>query len=130
MLANYNYAVILSAYQNTLDTANNVLADTILQSQLNGMGLLFKPVIGCYEGKQEKSYIVFCDDYYHVASLEAIALYTYRQECVLVLDSLEQHAMLKYTSKVVMIGGVLQRANSADGLDNYTLVDGDVWVVV
>ena len=130
LLNHYAYAVILSAHSDSLDTEYNALADTIIQLQLKSTGLLFSPVVGCYKGKHEQSYIVFCNEWADVDRLEKIALKGHQQECILVIAASLNIAQLVYADSVHAIGNKLQQVASTEGLEAYTLVDGVPWAVV
>ena len=135
LLHAHDYAIVLSACHNhdTVDAVTKVMLNTratsLLETAIAKTGLKFLPVEGVYEGEHEDSFLVLCNDYYDVARMESLAMYDNAQECVLVLDLLKENAVLKYKDVASMIGRGLQQVDSVDGIDNYSLIDGNYWVV-
>ena len=135
LLNNNTFAVVLSAELHDLkgfyDIAlRNKMATDALIKTLDSTGLRYMPVTGVYKGVEEQSFIVFANNVFDVLRLECIALDQHNQECMLVLDLEHGSAVLKYQEQALMIGTELQSVDSVDGLDAYTMVDGEYWAVI
>jgi hypothetical protein len=129
LLNNHEYAVVMSACVYGCHETDNELATQHMNDLIDATGLRYTPAIGCYEGNQEPSFIVLCDSIYDVMRLECMAIHLFHQECVLILDMHKECAMLKYADKTCMIGRALVPIDMLAGNDNYTIVDGELWVV-
>ena len=129
LLDNVPYACILSAEVYGLAEVDNTLLTSQLIELLDATGLRYMPATGCYEGNQEESFIVMCNDIYDVMRLECLAIHRFHQDSILIIDLEKSCCLLKYASITQMIGRGIKQIPMLEGQDNYTIVDGEIWVV-
>lgn len=131
-LDNHKYAVMLSAELASNSVLRNIRLTTLLQSELQSMGLYFYEAIGCWYGQTEHSFVVMCDNFFDAAQIIQRGLNVLNQESVLVLDRDDQQAVLIFSDGDVKdIGTRLQHVSSGEALqcDSYTLIDGHYYIV-
>lgn len=126
LLGKYKHAIIISANSPKNDESDAYALHETLKLTSKGR---FMPVQGCYKGETEDSYIIFSDDVSQMLSFQQLALGALNQECVLFLDGAHRKAVLQYDGHWEVVGTELVRYATTRGLDNYTMVDGEIWAV-
>ena len=132
LLNHVPYAVLMSACTYGLNDVDNAALTEHMNDLLDATGLRYVPVTGVYNGHEEYSFIVMCNDMYDVMRLECMGIHLFHQECVLVLDMVQSCAVLKYANKAEMIGRALECVEVVEAMshENYTLCDNEYWVVL
>ena len=130
MLNGTNFAVVISAEIAGCASVDNDASTEKLTDLLDASGMRYVSATGCYKGTQEQSFIVMCSDIYDVMRIECIGISLFSQESVLIIDMIKECVLLKYASTVSMIGANFVPVNMLSGEDAYTIVDGQIWVVV
>ena len=130
MLNRHDYAVIISAELENVQLAVNEINTAHLERDLINTGLHCMPAIGCYKGVKEASFVVLCNNLHDVMRIECLGMQKYKQDSVLIIDTLTSVVMLKYADECLAIGRNLVQVENTEGLEAYTIINDEIWMVI
>jgi len=90
---------VLSAHRTESDAERNALNNRRLQKALDDMGASFKPMVGCYEGEIEGSFLVLLTDRFKMADVLEVAD-RFHQDCVMKISARDQRSGFRHAKLV------------------------------
>jgi len=124
-----NQALIISSTDQNATFESQRQAAITLNGVLSDLGLPFKKAKGVYKGLEEDAFVVVVKNQEEIDSLTAIAFNSFNQESVLHQDA-NQQATLLFSNGTRKPLGKLVQVQSTDGLEAYTVVDGNIYAAI
>lgn len=128
MYSKYQTVMILSAeLANNSFEKNRQLTEN-LTSDLLTLQVSFNHALGCYKGQREVSFVILPKNTDEIDAIMHLAFKLYRQESVLMQDN-EGISSLYYANGQTEKLGRLVPKMSVEGLEAYTILNGQVWTI-
>lgn len=125
----FREVIILSAELSTKDTTINDMNTKLLGNSLTTLQINSSLACGVYKGITEASFVTLPKNKDDIQKIKELAFNTYDQESILYQDK-SGDAYLIYQDGSKESIGQLRKVNNNKGLENYTILNGEIYATI
>lgn len=120
--------IFISAERPEVHTSTNKINTRLLQGHLDKLSAEYIPVRGCYEGREEKSFMVMTHSYEDTIKIILELGHLFNQDSILVVCPSNDSFFIDCTTGAEESGGVFTEVGSKPDTD-YSEIDGRYFIL-